>query len=279
MELPGVNATDQRYVQILQQAGLIDEMQVRAIAARQKQFGGKAQELAVDLRFVDEQRLAGALAGGLNVPRLKLDELPQDAEAMQRLAADFCEQNTIFPCALRDEGKTLWVATNDPLDLGLMDQIRAMARVVRVNAGVAGKQEIDRSIRRHYYGMVVGNANDGGIDFTEDDEDNEFKVTDVSGKTMVRHVPGAEQLRQAPPPAADDGSGFSSGQPMSGSFGLPSNDVFAAAASLGAAEEASLRKLEQSIERTNKVVRVIIELCIRKNVFSVDEYRNKVNGR
>ena len=273
-----MNATDMRYIQILQQAGLIDEMQIRAITARQKQFGGKTQDIVADLRFVPEDRLAGSLASGLNMPRLKLDEIPADPEAMQKLKASFCDEHKIFPCALRDDGKTLWIASADPLDLGLADQIRAIARVARVNTGVAGRQEIDRAIRRHYYGQRVDTQAEGGIDFDEAGDEQEFKITDVSGKTMVKHVAGVEQLRQAPAPT-DDGSGFSNSQPMSGSFGLPSHDVFAAAANMPTEQEQALRKIGQNIERTNKVVRVIIELCIRKGVFGVDEYRNKVNGR
>lgn len=275
-----MNATDMRYLQIMQQAELVNEMQVRAIAARQKQFGGKVQDIAVDMRFIPEDRLAGALATGLKMPRLKLDEIPADPEAMQVLQAEFCEEHKVFPCALRDDGKTLWIASADPLDLGLADQIRAIARVLRVNTGVAGQKEIERAIRQHYHGLSVDTRGDGGIEFdAESEDDQEFKVTDISGKTMVRHVIGSEKLRQAPPPAADAGSGFSSSQPMTGSFGLPSNDVFAAAASMPNEQEQALRKIEQNIERTNKVVRVIIELCIRKGVFSVDEYRAKVNKR
>lgn len=274
-----MNATDMRYAQILQQAGLLDEMQLRAISARQKQYGGKLQDIAIDLRFVPEDRVAGSLAAGLKMPRLKLDEIPADASAMERLQVSFCEEHGLFPCALRDDGKTLWIASSDPLDIGLSDQIRAIARVARVNTGVAGRQEIERAIRRHYHGLSVDTQGDGGIDFDESGDDQEFKITDVSGKTMVRHVAGVEQLRQAPAPPADNGSGFSASQPMTGSFGLPSNDVFAAAASMPNEQEQALRKIEQNIERTNKVVRVIIELCIRKGVFSVDEYRNKVNGR
>ena len=273
-----MNATDKRYLQILQQGGLIDDMQVRAVSARQQQFGGKVQDIVVDLRFVPEDRLAAVLASGLNMPRLKLDEIPADQSAMQRLQASFCEQHKIFPCALRDNEKTLWIASADPLDLGLADQVRAIAQVSRVRVGVSGQKEINSAIRQHYYGQRVDTQAEGGIEFDDSGDDQEFKVTDVSGKTMVRHVAGVEQLRQAPSPA-DDGSGFSNSQPMTGSFGLPSNDVFAAAASMPGEQEQALRKIEQNIERTNKVVRVIIELCIRKGVFSVDEYRNKVNGR
>ncbi len=272
-------------------AQLIDEVQLRSLQARHAQMGGKPHDLAVDLGMVEEARIAGAIAAALNVPRLKLEEIPVDHAAMRKVPAEMCEQHGVFPCALRDDGKTLWVAMQDPLDIGAIDQIRARAQVNRVNAGAAGRNEIDQHIKLYYHGIQpnTGHSSDGSIEFSGSGEiEEEFKITDVSGATMVRHVPGVEQLRDdysggaapAPVPApapAPAGAAFASAPPPpvmdpGGTFGSSGGS------NLSGADSEALAKVQQGIERTNKVLRAIIELCIQKGFFTVEEYRSRVNS-
>jgi hypothetical protein len=107
----------------------------------------------------------------------------------------------------------------------------------------------------------------------------------------VRHVAGAEKLRDdhRPPVAAVAAlapvvQGTQPAPVPTGVFPAyreepppPVDGVFASQAAASPANLDALRALQASMERSAKVLKAIIELCIQKGLFTVDEYRARVN--
>lgn len=145
-------AVRNRVGDILLRAGVLDALQLRSALALHSQFGGSLSRIVVERSMATEDSVTHALARGLQIERAALDTLAQaDAEALAKVDAALAQKLCIFPVALRESGKVLVLAMEDPTNLAIIDQIAAIARV-RVVPQIAGEGEIDRAIRRHYFG-------------------------------------------------------------------------------------------------------------------------------
>lgn len=265
--------TDIQIAQILLKAGVIDDMQLRSVQARQQQWGGRIHHIIAENGFAPEASIAQALADHLNMPRVALADLSIDQPTLAKLNAAFCEEHSIFPCALRDDGKTLWITMSDPLDLGAFDQVRSKVRVARVNAGVSGHQEILDAINQYYRGRrnmsPKGFQRRGGMSVDLEDQGEEFKIQDASGSTKVKHDPAAVQLRAELANAPRSESGVFTRQTFAES--PPQQPDHTAGPEIAAL----LAKLERHHGRSNKILRAMIGLCVQKGLFTSEEFRSK----
>lgn len=143
--------TDDAMARLLQGAGLIDAGQLGAAREQITRWGGRLHHVVVEMGFAREEHVAQAIARGTNLPRVALGTVPPDPAALQRLDATLCEQKNVFPCALRDNGTTLWLAVSDPTDPELA-QVAWKAGVGQVRPVIAGFDEIQDAILRTYRG-------------------------------------------------------------------------------------------------------------------------------
>jgi hypothetical protein len=139
-----------RVEDILVQAGVVDELQIRSAYAQQGQWGGRLARILVERKFAAEEAVVHALSVALRVPRVRPAGEPRDGAALAKLDAEFCEAKGVFPVALRDNGKTLLLAVADPTDLELVDEVERRARA-RISVAIAGEIEIRTAIDRHYH--------------------------------------------------------------------------------------------------------------------------------
>lgn len=257
-----MTATDNRIVQILINARLLDQAQLKRMQAEQKKWGGRLHHYASDLGFAKEEAITATLSKMLKVPRLRLADMVPDAEAMQLVTAEDCERLVVFPCALRDEGKTLWLAMSDPLDVDAMDHVRARAHVARVSPGVAGKQEILDAVYRSY--TVLGQSrSSGGLALRPEATNTEFKIIDVAGRTKVRHVKDIKpSAKKATQPDQEDPSAFSSSGAVA-----PVDLVY------------QLQQLQAAHAQTQQILKTMFDLCVEKGVFTMEEFHIMANRR
>ncbi|NOK35188.1 general secretion pathway protein GspE, partial [Corallococcus exercitus] len=196
-----------RIADILVKARVIDELQLRSALASLDQWGGRVSRVVADLGLASEETITQAICQGLGMPRVQLGNLTKDAAALSRVDVGLAEQKGIFPVQLKDNGKTLVLAMSDPTDLATLDQVAARSRA-RVVPMVAGDREIEHAILRHYRGQEpvekkrfkpdTNKQQDAG----ELPEEEEFKVVDMSGKTVVKRISDIVDPNAAPPPAA-----------------------------------------------------------------------------
>jgi hypothetical protein len=268
-----------RIGEILVKARVIDEMQLRSALAQHDQWGGRLSRIISDMGLAPEDTLTQAIAQGLGVQRVSLSTVNKDLGALAKLEVGFAEQKGVFPVALRDNGKTLILAMADPTDLQTIDQVAARSRT-RVVPMVAGDQEIQNAILRHYRNQdpVVATHAPGDVSTRRGantpGETNEFKIVDMSGKTVMKHIGdvaprmAAENARQAAASAQRSGGGAGSAADLLDEIlsGSPSPaEVFSPE------EMQRLQAVQVNQEKSSKILRALLELLLEKRTLQQKE--------
>ncbi|MFB1479397.1 hypothetical protein [Corallococcus sp. RDP092CA] len=263
-----------RIADILVKARVIDELQLRSALASLDQWGGRVSRVVADLGLASEETITQAICQGLGMPRVQLGNLTKDSAALTRVDVGLAEQKGIFPVQLKDNGKTLVLAMADPTDLATLDQVAARSRA-RVVPMVAGDREIEHAILRHYRGQEpvekkrfkpdTAKQQDAG----ELPEEEEFKVVDMSGKTVVKRISDIVDPNAAPP-AAPPPAARAAPAPAASSSSSASDildEILAGGAPTSEWTEEDLARLQtvqQNQEKSSKILRALLELVFEK---------------
>ncbi len=248
---------------ILMKARVLDGMQARSALARQAQWGGRLSKHVLELGFAEEDAISEAMARALGLQRVNLDVIARDPGAIAKVSFETAKEKGLFPYALRDNGKTLHVAMADPSDLEVADFVAARSGS-RVRPAVAGEREILLAIYKHYRNrappaslLSLENPR------TSDGDSGAMEVTDLHG--MPREVtPFPTRL-----PATAQVSPGVSPHTANLTLDLPANVV----AALPLAVSDYLLRLNADLEKTTRVLRGLIELCVEKQLVTNDELR------
>jgi hypothetical protein len=262
--------------EILVRSKLIDQLQLRSALAHQQQWGGRIARIVVEKRFAKEPAVVEALSKALGVPKVELDKVEKDANALAKVDAMFAKESALFPCALKDNGKTLWVAMADPTDIPAIDKLALMTNT-RVRPVIAGELEILGAIELHYFGRDPSAAASafGQIAPLEDDEE-EGKIVDLAGHTIIKNIkdivppPAAAPVAPSAPPA----------QAVTNATSSMLDDLLGSGASgpaLTPQEMARVRAIQDQQEKGARILRAVLELCVEKRCFHPDEYRQKLS--
>jgi hypothetical protein len=138
-----------RLGEMLMDAGIIDETQLKAALGHQRQWGVRLGQALVDLKLATEPDIVRALSTKFGFPIAKLGELePYGLEqAVGLVPRDFAIRNNVFPMAA--DTASLTVAMSDPTNLAIVDELRfRTGRRVKVCMG--GDREVADAVRRHY---------------------------------------------------------------------------------------------------------------------------------
>jgi len=213
-----------RLGEMLIEAGLITETQLRGALGRQMKWGGRLGGNLIKLGNLSEQNLLRFLAAQTGIKEIDISKiriLPHITKLVPEKVAD---KHTLIPLAMKDQ-HTLIVACADPTDLAALDHISFITshKVIPV---IATQTQIVAAIDRYYRGGVsrdveMGQADD--MDMTvelsppaNDDgnspQDSELILFD--NKTKSKPVIPANQgqikqlkqgqYRQGPPPNLPD---------------------------------------------------------------------------
>jgi hypothetical protein len=135
--------------EILIQAGVLDEMKLRAALGEQQRWGGPLGKILIDMKFISEDALVQALSHQLNFPAVRLENRDIAARALDLVPVEVCEQHQLIPFNI--DGKFLEVAMADPTNLSIIDELRIKTRL-NVRAYLAGPRTIHRAVQQHYRG-------------------------------------------------------------------------------------------------------------------------------
>ncbi len=133
------------------EAGLIDELKLKAALAEQRKWGGKLGRTLVDMGFVDEDSMAMALSRQLGIPVISLDTAKLAPDVVQLMRVDVAERYGVFPVAGDRKTKTLTIASSDPTNMEAIQELQFHTGM-KITVNVATASGIDRAIRRYYYG-------------------------------------------------------------------------------------------------------------------------------
>lgn len=277
-------ASRSRVGDILVKAKVIDELQLRSARAQHEQWGGRLAKIVTDMGLADEDTITAAIAKASGLQTVQLGHLQKDKDALSRLDVKFAEDNGVFPVALKDNGKTLVVAMADPTDLDLVDAVASRVRS-RVQTVVAGEREIQHAILRYYKNQDPAVADAGrarhavrrAAEEPADDAEEGFKIVDLSGKTMIKHL---GDLQGAP--VATEPAGNAQPRPVSQPSGTSDllEEMFGAPAPAGeglTAEELSrLESLRANQSKSGVIVRALLQLLVEKGYTTPKELQARV---
>ncbi len=145
-------AERKRLGDLLKEAGLIDDFQLEAALAHQRNWGGKLGAIMVELEFVREEDMAHVISEKVGVPYVNLfdPELPPDI--FRVLKAEMAKKFGVLP--VRKEANSLVLAMSDPLDIETMDNVRFITGL-NIRPVLSMASEIGDAIRKYYDGEDV----------------------------------------------------------------------------------------------------------------------------
>src|SRR5512138_3308400 len=140
-----------RLGEMLIDAGIIDEAQLKAALGHQRQWGVRLGQALVDLKMATEADIVGALSVKFGLGAAELNALEPYAleQALKLLPREFAVRNNVFPMAA--DTATITVAMSDPTNLAVVDEIRfRTGRKVKVCIG--GDREVAEALKQRYPG-------------------------------------------------------------------------------------------------------------------------------
>ncbi len=133
--------------ELLIEAGLIDDFQLNAALAHQRNWGGKLGSVLVEMEFVKEQDVAKAIAEKLRTPYANLFEPEIPLEVLKFIKEDVAKKYGVVP--VKKEAGGLVVAMSDPLDIEVIDALR-FATGQKIKPALALESEIRDAIKKYY---------------------------------------------------------------------------------------------------------------------------------
>lgn len=236
-------------------------MQLNAALAHQRQWGGRLGNILIDKEMVDELVMYEALAAHAGMRLVSLAKLNPAPSIVRMLPLELCEQKRVIACALQEQKRVIGVATSDPLDLSIQDDV-AFRTGMNARVVVAPEREIEWAIRHYFKGDPSPCPPPKQRRMVPAAE--EFKIVDVAGQTVMKSVDElrAEHEAQQRSSAAPEASGPFAAAPPPASGTAPL--------------EREVAKLRAGLAEQTIVIRSLVDLCIRRGVFTPDELQTLV---
>mgnify|MGYP000318296539 CR=1 FL=1 len=125
----------------------ITEKDIEKVEQYQKKKGGTFSDIFVKLGVVTEEQLVMGLAKQLGIPHMKLTNYRLDPEVMEIVPERIIRKNKVVP--LSKSGNTLTVATSNPLDVLMIDDLKATTGC-NIQTIVCTPSEIEHVIEDYY---------------------------------------------------------------------------------------------------------------------------------
>ena len=144
-------AKRKKFGEILVEAKVVDESQIESALFKQKGTGRRLGQILEEMEVITERDIAAVLARQFG---LKTVANIANASFSQELL-DLCDGGTamtklVFP--LKKEGKTLYLAMVNPLDVETIDDF-AFKKGLRVISCITTPAEIHAAVGRHYFNI------------------------------------------------------------------------------------------------------------------------------
>jgi type IV pilus assembly protein PilB len=185
-----------RLGEMLIEAGLIDEMQLRSALAYQQQWGGRIGQILIKLGMVSEPRLMAFFVKEKRVPVVDFRKIVISPSVLSLVPPQVAEKNNAIPLFLTEEGgkEVLVVATSNPTDFEVLDALKfTTGKAIR--PVIASDRAIQEAIQFYYYKK-------GYIPYDPQAKPSE-KMTMQDLVRMTREFLTQQEVKPSPPPVAD----------------------------------------------------------------------------
>lgn len=165
--------------------GLITQEQLMKVLEAQKESNGskKFGDVVVELGFMSEVNFTKALAGKMRVQYVDLDSVEIDSEAVNKVPEALARKHTVIAIAIT--GKRLTVATNDPVNFIVLEEIKVSTGMDCVPV-LATTSAINKAIGKSYSMQNVDSVVDSLVAMNGGDNGN---MEDEESKDRVESAP------------------------------------------------------------------------------------------
>jgi type II secretory ATPase GspE/PulE/Tfp pilus assembly ATPase PilB-like protein len=145
------DASKLRLGDLLLQKGILSHDQLKIALLEQKKQALPLGKVLVRLGFVTEATLREALSERLGSDSIDLSKLVADKTALATIPSDFAKRHLIFPVSADLENKKLTLASANPNNLVVIDQLNSLLRGEwQTEVRVASETDVARAIAQFY---------------------------------------------------------------------------------------------------------------------------------
>jgi type IV pilus assembly protein PilB len=174
-----------RIGQILVDLGFLTDEQLEIVLEEQEQQPGTLLgRIAEDMQLITDEQLIQGLAEQMGMQTVSLEDAEFSEEVMEKVSETMAQMYRIVP--LKFENGTLTVATCDPQNLNIQDELRTFLGC-DIEVVIATERDVLQAINRHYDSdaesvekLVASLANDEELKAAISALENEkFNITDA----------------------------------------------------------------------------------------------------
>ena len=276
--------------EILLEAGLIDEMQLRAALGEQARWGRPLGATLVKLGFVEEHDLVRALASQLDLPIARLEGKRIRPDVLGLVPREMAEQRHIVPLFVKREHgiESLFIGVEDPGDLETLDDL-AFRTGLEVRPVMVGPSELEAAIDRYYRGVEtpaptpaeVPEPESGICELAGADapaESTSALATEPGTQELARHLTQTEVPRARP----EEGETSETGGETTSEVELVSAEepigIESQQADAGSESDQPPESTSEGEVDTRTILRALTQLLIEKGVLTRDELHARVHA-
>ena len=247
---------------MLVKVGLIDEMQLSSGLAHQRQFGGQLGDVLIEKGFVDEMMLYRGLAKQLGVELVELPTRLPSRGVVDIVPREVCKKNMLIAIAGDERGVT--IAMSDPSSIDAIDEV-GFKTGRSVTIVLAPAREIQWAHQRFFNGSTrdcpppktkAAASEAGGME--------------IFHRGGERHrVPTNPRMQDLPPDPT-----LHVGEPVMSSD--PTLHVGEPIMSSEAPDGGELEGVAASLDESTHLLRLLVDTCVSRGVFTREEYLERV---
>ncbi len=155
---------------LLLDKGLITKSDLDRAIEEQQATGERLDKVLVRLGIVTREQVLEAMGDQFHMPVVDLMEVKVDEQTLRTLPAKLVYRQKCVP--IRADDDTLTIATSDPFELSVLDELRLLAGRT-IDLVLADEEQVQRFIREHY-----GVGGDTLDELGAGQEDEEVRVSD-----------------------------------------------------------------------------------------------------
>jgi type IV pilus assembly protein PilB len=139
-----------RIGQILVDLGFLTDDQLEIILEEQEQQpGALLGKIAEDMQLITDEQLIQGLAEQMSMQTVSLEDADLSEELLEKVTETMAQLYRIVPIRYDEDSSTLTVATCDPQNLTIQDELRTFLGT-EVNMVIATERDILQTLTRHY---------------------------------------------------------------------------------------------------------------------------------
>ena len=262
-----------RLGQLLVEASLLTEEQLRTALLEQRKWGGRLGRTIVEMGFVTENAMVAVLAAQLQLRTVDLDAAALPKRVIDHLRIDLAERYGVFPLGV--EGNTLFLASADPTNAEQLQEL-AFVTAKRVQVALATASSIDRAIRKYYFGDEVSSG--------DNVHPRELGVVmyELTDQGLPAASPAPPIVPPAPPPPSPPSAAPPPRHPPQ--VAVAPGPSAPSPAELKLRNEVSLLKeqllaLEATSASQVRALRALLEILIESGLVSREEYLDQLRDK